>query len=134
MSGHIVRKFLVILIFIAPVCSFTGCKKQPKCGCDGDIVLTLDKEPAKVYFNEGGTNITFTRLADPTATFYFCNPGQMFPKLADSKTGDILLVSGTGFWECNYVYQSSNYSYQPYYKVYMLQATDLTVNLYGKKK
>jgi hypothetical protein len=114
--------------------SYSGCKKQPKCGCNGDIVLTLNNDPAKVFFNEGGTNITFTRLADPTATFYFCNPGQMFPKLAESKTGDILLVSGTAFWECNYVYQSSNYTYQPYYKVYMLQATDLVVNLYGKKK
>jgi hypothetical protein len=56
----------------------------------------------------------------------------MYSKLADYKSGDILLVSGYVYWECNYVYQSSNYQYQSYYKVYMVEVTDVYKNLYGK--
>ena len=58
----------------------------------------------------------------------------MFPKLTDAKSGDILQVSGHVYWDCNYVYQSSNSSYSSYYKVYNVQATDLSLNLYGKDK
>ena len=132
MRGSIIRKFLVVLIFFAPVVSYTGCKKQAKCGCDGDALFTLTNNQAKVYFNDTGTNITFTLLTDPYSTYNFCNPGAMWPKFTDYKSGDVLLVSGRVFWECNYVYQSSNTSYQSYYKVYMVQVTDVTVNLYGK--
>jgi hypothetical protein len=57
----------------------------------------------------------------------------MFPKLADYKSGDVLQVSGQVFWECNYLYQSSNSSYSSYYKVYDIKVTDVTVDLYGKK-
>jgi hypothetical protein len=133
MRGQIIRKILVLLIILAPVFSYSGCKKQAKCGCDGDVLFTLNLAQAKVYYNETGTSITFTTLSDPYSTYNFCNPGEMFPKLKDYKSGDVLLVSGRAFWECNYLYQSSNYSYQTYYKVYMMQVTDVTVDLYGKK-
>jgi hypothetical protein len=133
MRGHIIRKILVLLIIVAPVFSYSGCKKQVKCGCGKDIIDTLTKVPATVYYNETGTNITFTTLYNPYATYNFCNPGEMFPKFADYKSGDVLQVSGYVYWECNYLYQTSNYSYQPYYKVYMIQVTDVTVDLYGKK-
>jgi hypothetical protein len=133
MLGHIIRKLLVAMIIIVPVFSYSGCKKQAKCGCDGDALFTLTKTQAKVYFNDTGTNITFSTLDDAYSTYNFCNPGAMFSKFADSKSGDILEVSGNVFWECNYLYQQSNYSYQTYYKVYMIQVTDVSVNLYGKK-
>jgi hypothetical protein len=133
MRGQIIRKILVVFIILAPAFSYSGCKKQAKCGCDGDVLFTLDLAQATVFFNETGSNITFTLLSDPYSTYNFCNPGEMFPKLKDYKSGDVLLVSGSAFWECNYLYQSSNYSYQTYYKVYMIQVTDLTVDLYGKK-
>ncbi|MEI6047648.1 MAG: hypothetical protein WCS03_02030 [Bacteroidota bacterium] len=133
MRGHIIRKFLVVLIIIAPVFSYSGCKKQAKCGCDGDTLYTLTNAQATVYYNETKTSITFTTLTDPYSTYNFCNPGEMAPKFDDYKSGDVLLVSGHVFWECNYLYQSSNYSYQTYYKVYMIQVTDVTVDLYGKK-
>jgi hypothetical protein len=135
MRVHIIRKLFVALIIIAPIVSYTGCKKQAKCGCDGDILFNLTKAPATVYYNETGTSIYFQPLSEPYSTYNFCNPGEMFPKFADFKSGDVLLVSGSAYWECNYLYQSSNSSYQSqsYYKVYMIQVTDVSVDLYGKK-
>lgn len=132
MLGKIIRKILVVLIIIAPVVSYSGCKKQAKCGCGNDVIRTLEDAPANVFFNESKTNITFSLASDPFATFIFCNPSEMLPKLQDYKSGDRLLISGQAFWECNYVYQSSNYSYSSQYQVYMVQVTDVFLNLYGK--
>ena len=133
MRSQIIRKILVVFIILAPAFSYSGCKKQAKCGCDGDVLFTLDKSEATVFYNDTGTSITFTLTSDPYSTYNFCNPGEMFPKLKDYKSGDVLQVSGHAYWECNYLYQSSNYSYQTYYKVYMIQVTDVSVDLYGKK-
>ncbi len=133
MKIYIIRKILVFAIIIAPLAISSDCQKQAKCGCEGDVLFSFEKEPATVYYNETGTNITFTTLNNPYSTYNFCNPGEMFPKFKDYKSGDVLLVSGTCFWECNYLYQSSNYSYTSYYKVYMIKVSDVTVNLYGKK-
>jgi hypothetical protein len=132
MRGQIIRKILVVLIMLAPVFSYTGCKKQAKCGCDGDVLFSLTQVQAYVYWTSAAS-ITCMTMSDPYSTYNFCNPGEMFPKLKDYKSGDLLLVSGQAFWECNYLYQSSNYSYGSYYKVYMLQVSDVTVDLYGKK-
>ena len=117
---------------LAPVLSYTGCKKQAKCGCDGDVLFSLTKVQAYVYWTSAAS-ITCVSMSDPYSTYNFCNPGEMFPKLKDYKSGDLLLVSGQAFWECNYLYQSSNYSYGSYYKVYMIQVSDVSVDLYGKK-
>jgi hypothetical protein len=133
MRGPIIRKILVILIVFAPVISYPGCKKQAKCGCGNDVLFTLTNRQARVSFNESGSSIAFSTLDDPYSTYNFCNPGEMFPKFTDFKSGDILLVSGHVYWDCNYVYQQSNYSYQSYYKVYQIQVTDVRADLYGKK-
>lgn len=133
MLGKIIRKVLVVLIIIAPVVSYSGCKKQAKCGCGNDIQLTLEDAPANVFW-VSEANITFTLAGDPYSSFIFCNPSEMFPKLQDYKSGDRLLISGQAFWECNWVYQQSNYSYgsSSLYKVYVVQVTDVYVDLYGK--
>jgi len=133
MRGAIIRRIFVVLIMIAPLISYSGCKKQARCGCGKDVLFTLDTRQARVYYNETKTSITFSLLDDPYSTYNFCNPGEMSSKFDDYASGDILLVSGEVFWECNYLYQSSNYSYQTYYKVYMCQVSDVTVDLYGKK-
>jgi hypothetical protein len=133
MRINILRKILVIVIIITPVISYSGCKKQAKCGCGKDVLFTLTNAQAYVYFNETGTNISFQTIGDVYSTYYFCNPSEMFPKLADSKSGDILLVSGHAYWDCNYVSQASNSSYQSYYKIYNVQVTDLSSSQYGKK-
>lgn len=51
------RKLLVVAIILAPVFSYEGCKKQAKCGCDGDVLFTLTDMQAYVYFNETGSSI-----------------------------------------------------------------------------
>jgi len=133
MRGYLIRKILLVLIIIVPVFSSTDCKKQPKCGCDGDQLFTLTKTQAVVYFTPDGSTITFRTLNDSYSTYNICNPGEMFPGLAESNSGDILLVSGSVFWDCTYLYQSSNSSYQNPYKVYSVQGSEITSDLYGKK-
>ena len=133
MIGNTLRKLLVALIIIAPVITSTDCKKQAKCGCGKDVLFTLTSSSAYVFFNETGTSIYFQSLGDQFSTYYFCNPSEMFPSLKDSKSGDILKVSGYVYWDCNYVSQSSNSSYQSMYKIYNVQVTELSLDLYGKK-
>jgi len=133
MRRYIIRKSLLLLIIILPVFSSTDCKKQPKCGCDGDMLFTLSKAQAVVYFTEDGTTITFQTLSDSYSTYNICNPSEMFAGLSESKSGDILLVSGSVFWDCTYLYQTSNSSYQNPYKVYSVQGTEIMSDLYGKK-
>jgi hypothetical protein len=133
MRVHILRKILIAFIFFTPVISYSGCKKQAKCGCNGDVLFSLSAKPSNVYFNETGTNIQFVPLDETYAQYTFCNPSEMFQKLSKYKSGDILQVSGQAFWDCNYLYQSSNYQYQTSGKVYNVVGTDVSVNLYGKK-
>ena len=133
MRGNTIRKILVALIIIAPVMTNTDCKKQPKCGCGKDILFTLTGASANVMFTVSGEPIICMTVGDPYSYYTFCNPTEMFSKLGDAKTGDILLVSGPVYWNCAYVYQSSNSSYQSLYKQYDIQVTDLTLDLYGKK-
>ena len=130
---RLIRKILVILIIIVPVVSTSDCKKQAKCGCDGDVLFSLASEPARVIYNTDGSSIHFTAVSNPYATYYFCNPGEMFPKLAESKSGDILLVSGHAYWNCNYLMNSGNSYYSMYYKAYEIFVTDVYSDLYGKK-
>ena len=135
MRLHCIRKILVVLIIIMPVISDSACKKQAKCGCGKDVLFTLTKEPSLVYFNATGSYITFQVYGNTYDTYNFCNPGEMFPKFTTFKTGDLLLVSGLAYWDCNYLYQNSNSnsSYQSYYKVYVVQVTDVEKSPFGKK-
>ncbi len=133
--NNITRKILVALIIILPLFSYQGCKKQAKCGCGKDILFSLTDEPitfAEIKYNEDGTTAYFQ---DGLSTYYFCNPGEMFPVYSEFNPLDQLLISGDVFWECNYLYSASNYSYgyASYYKVYNIQVTSLKAYLYGKK-
>jgi len=132
MIVKIFRRLLIAIIILLPLMMDMGCKKQARCGCGKDILFDLTKEQAKVYFNEDYTTAQFSPVNNSYATYYFCNPGEMKSKLADFKSGDLLQVSGHVYWECNYLYQASSYTYQMYYKVYMIQVTDISTNLYGK--
>jgi hypothetical protein len=133
MTGNTLRKFLVALIIIAPVFSYSGCKKQAKCGCGKDVLFDLTLSSSNIYYTDGAT-ISAMTVGDLYSTYIFCNPSEMFPKLANSKSGDVLQVSGHVYWDCNYVYQTSNSSYQSPYKTYDVEVTDLTSDLYGKNK
>ena len=121
------------MILAVSLLSFPDCKKQPRCGCNGDSVITLTNEQVYVYFDQLGGPLEFIRMADPSSIFYFCNPSEMAPKMANSKNGDILLVTCTAFWDCNYAYQSSNYYYNTQ-RYYTAHVTNIYANLYGKDK
>ena len=133
MRGNTLRRILVALIIITPIFSYTGCKKQAKCGCGKDVLRTINTTSAYIYWSTPAS-ISFQIVGDAYSTYTFCNPTEMFPNLANAKSGDILLVSGHVYWDCNYVYQSSNSSYRSPYYVYNVQVTGLILDLYGKKK
>jgi hypothetical protein len=132
--GNLLRKILVILIIVLPAISYSGCKKQKKCGCGKDVLFSFTNEPCYVYFNETGTIITLQTVNDMYSQYTFCNPVEIFPKLEKYKSGDQLMVSGNVYWDCNYVWQSSNQSYQTsMYKVYNIAVTNVYLDMYGKK-
>jgi hypothetical protein len=133
MIRKILLKICVVLIIVIPAISYSGCKKQKKCGCGNDVIETLKSEPANIYFNPSGTNISFTLASSPMDSYIFCNPSEIFPMLAEYKSGDQLLVSGYTYWDCSYVYQAGNSSYTSPYKVFVVQGTDVYIDLYGKK-
>jgi hypothetical protein len=133
MRVNIIRKIIVILIIFIPVLSDSGCKKQPKCGCGKDVLYSLTSQPANIYWTSS-SSISFSIVGDMYSQYTLCNPSEMYPNLKDAKSGDILLVSGHVYWDCNYVMQSSNSSYQNPYKIYNCQVTDMTLDLYGKGK
>ena len=136
MKNYFFRKALIALIIITPAISYQGCKKQAKCGCGKDILFSLTDEPlsyTSLVYNTDGTNAYF-QGDNGLSTYYFCNPSEIFAKYKKLGAGSPLLISGDVFWECNYLYQSSNYSYgyASYYKVYNIQVKELKTYLYGK--
>ncbi len=133
MKRNILSKILVILIMTAPAVSYSGCKKQAKCGCGKDVLFTLTNAASNVYFSDQSGSITFTTRDDPYSQYNFCNPSEMRSKLADYQTGDELLVSGHVYWNCAYLNQTSNSSYGSPYKIYDVEVTDVYMDLYGKK-
>ncbi|MFO7574339.1 MAG: hypothetical protein R6W67_04215 [Bacteroidales bacterium] len=131
----IIRKLLVIAVILMPVAGYSGCKKQPRCGCGKDVILTLTKEPVNMYFSIEDKTVRFTPVMNPYATYHFCNPSDWITYLADFTSPALLLVSGDAFYECNYLYNSSNYMYyQPSYRVYQIEVSAIEEDLYGKKK
>ena len=132
--GNLVRKIFIILLIAIPAFTFTDCKKQKKCGCGKDVLFSLTESPCNVFYNETGTIIYLQAVGDPYSTYSFCNPVEMYPKIKDYTSGEELLVSGHVYWDCNYVWQSSNNSYQTsMYKQYNIQVTDAYLDMYGKK-
>lgn len=122
-----------ILSVIALSVLIGSCKKQDRCGCDEDIIDELFGSPVYIYYDSINMSARFTPLSNTMATYYFCNPTEMMPKLKKYDNGAVLLVDGLVYWECNYMYQASNnYSYMSYYKSYMITVTDLYENMYGK--
>jgi hypothetical protein len=134
-----IRKLLVVLIILLPAISYTGCKKQAKCGCDGDILYSITDQifdHSAIYYNATGTTAYFQVSSGYYAdTYYFCNPSDMFATYNSIGSDDQVKLSGDLYWDCNYVSQAGNSgSYQSsYYKVYNIKVTKLESSLYGKK-
>ena len=135
MRVQILRKIIVVLIIIAPLLSYSGCKKQAKCGCDGDVLSSFVAELmdySSLIYSSDGKSAYFTIGYD---TYNFCNPTEMFETYKKFATGGQVMMWGDFYWNCAYSQQSSGSysSYQNYYKSYDIHVTKLDEQPYGKK-
>jgi hypothetical protein len=133
MRSNILGKIVLVLLILVPILVDPGCKKQPKCGCGKDVLYTLDSALVTIYYNEASRSAYFYPYTYTGATYYFCNPGKWIDTLKTMNTEEYLLLSGKVYYECNYLYNSGNYSYQiP--AVYQVDVTSIQEDNYGKKK
>jgi len=122
----------IVLIVTAGVILAGGCKKQHKCGCDGDALDTLKNIHVYISYEADNSTARFTPLRDPYSIYYFCNPSEWMSELTKFEQGEEILISGPFFYECNYLMSSSNsYSYN-YMKIYQIQVTNVAAYEYGK--
>lgn len=119
-------------LVIIPFAFNAGCKKQPKCGCDGDPLDTLNKAHVLVYYDADKKSAQCTGVNDPYSIFYFCNPSAVMGELTKYEQGAEILITGPFFYECNYLMNSSNSYYPSLYRIYQIQVTAVEPDLYGK--
>lgn len=132
MNIKILRKFIVIVIILAPIVAYQGCKKQPKCGCGKDVIFELTDRQVIVQYSETTKIAAFYPVPNTGATYYFCNPGAWIDSLKKLNTSDYLLLSGKAYYECNYLMNSGN-SYYQMPPVYQVDVTSIMEDNYGKK-
>jgi hypothetical protein len=131
MRSVILKKISVFLIIMMPLFAYQGCKKQPKCGCGKDVIFELVNSQALIQYNEETNTAIFYPLLSAGSTYYFCNPGKWMDTLKKLNTEQYLLISGKVYYECNYLYNSSNYYYQiP--PVYQVDVTSIIEDNYGR--
>ncbi len=126
-------KYLYKSIFIIIILASTmlgSCKKQVKCGCDGDKINSVAEMPVIIYYDAEAGSASFVLETNPMATYYFCNPGEMMPELINYEIGTKILVDCDIYYECNYMMQASN-SYVSYYQTYMADVSKVQSSLYG---
>ncbi len=120
------------VMVVALLLMATGCKKQPKCGCNGDALGTLSKMPVSIVYDAINKTARFSPANNPYEIYHFCNPSEWIGELSKFQQGDEVEVSGPFFYECNYLIQNSNSPYGSYWRIYQIQVTELAVNPYGK--
>ena len=130
---RLLRKALLIVILFAPLFINTDCKKQKRCGCRGDVLYTYSGKPSYVYLENESFTIWMKTVDNYYNTYTFCNPDEIMQQLEIFKYGEELSVSGNVYWDCNYVMQASNYTYQStLYQAYQIYVTDIYKDMYGK--
>lgn len=132
MIGKTIRKFLIAGVIIFVIFISTDCKKQIRCGCGKDVYQSLVNTSANIYFSPDKATIYFTLVGNPYGIYNFCNPTGMAPKLVDISYGDIMLVTGSVYYDCQSLSQQSNSVYQSIQRYYQIEVDDLTLDLYGK--
>jgi hypothetical protein len=120
------------LLLIAGVISSAGCKKQPKCGCDGDALDTLEQAHVYISYNAETKSAQFRPLWSSYDIYYFCNPSEFMDELVTFEQGAEILVTGEYFYECNYLMNAGNGGSYSYYKIYQIHVTDVAPYDYGK--
>lgn len=124
---------LGLVLAVAILVAMTaGCKKQPKCGCDGDALDSLNLEHVFISYDEVNKTARFSRIWDNYSIFYFCNPSQWISELSKFSQGEEILVSGEYFYECNYLMSSSNSYYYNYMRIYQIKVTAVLAHEWGK--
>jgi hypothetical protein len=131
MKSNIFRKILIVLIIIAPVIFDIGCKKQKRCGCGKDVVMEITDGQVYVSYLESSKTIMFQSIVSSGSTYYICNPGDWIDFVKKFPQGQLLLVSGKAYYDCQYMMNSSNYGYYipPTYQV---QVSNLREDKYSK--
>lgn len=132
MKFNIFIKSFLILIFLIPLITDQGCKKQPKCGCGNDVIATLNESSVYISYDTVARSAMFYPVITTGSTYYFCNPGRWIDTLKTLNTKQSLLISGKVYYECTYIMNSSNYGYYiP--PVYQVEVTGIKEDNYGKK-
>ncbi len=126
-----VIKILFSLIVLLVIFT-SSCKKQAKCGCDGDIINEALGFPVYVYFDTTSNSARLRPVSNSLSTYYLCNPSDYMDFLKKFDNGAYLLVDGHIYWECNYLMRASNNPYYQTYRTYMIYVTDMYEDLYGK--
>ena len=124
-------KAALITVILSTI--FIGsCKKQAKCGCDGDeLGEGFIGVPVYITYNEEDNWAEFSVEASMYSRYYFCNPTSMMPELTKYESGTRVLITCKLFWECNYMMQSSNSYYGSLYKAYMVEVEKIESAIYG---
>jgi hypothetical protein len=133
MIGKTIRKSCIALIILAAVFISTDCNKQVRCGCGKDIYLSFPGVPVYIYFSADKAVITASLVGQQYVVYNFCNPTEMAAKLVDAQYGDIMLLTGDVYYDCQSVYQQSNSGYQGLVQYYQVQVSELVLDMYGKK-
>lgn len=120
------------LLLIAGVISSAGCKKQPKCGCDGDALDTLKLAHVYISYDAENKSAQFIPLWSNYDIYYFCNPSDFMDELKTFEQGAEILVSGAYFYECNYLMNAGNGGSYSMYRIFQVQITDVAPYDYGK--
>ncbi|MCU0461166.1 MAG: hypothetical protein MUF36_04010 [Bacteroidales bacterium] len=132
MKSYTTGKILVVLSILAAMIFYNSCDKQEKCGCDGDILFSVDSlvlDYSSFYILSEGGSISFQLGYD---TYVFCNPVQMYQEYLKIDQGTRIILYGDVYWDCNYITQSSQSSYYNYYKYYNIDVTRMKPLDYGK--
>lgn len=124
----------IALVFItaAGILLTGSCKKQHKCGCDGDALDTLRSVHVYISYDEVNKTARFSPIWDSYSIYYFCNPSEWISELSKFSQGEEILVSGPYFYECNYLMNSSNSYGYSYMRIYQAQITGVAAYDYGK--
>lgn len=121
--------FISIIISTAFIGS---CKKQPKCGCDGDIIRTMTKESVYIYYDEEFNTAGFSWDGNSYARYYFCNPATMMSELKKFEQNERVLITCDLYYDCNYLMQAGNNSYYSYmYQAYAADVKEIESAIYG---
>jgi len=132
MRLYIFRKIVIALIILIPAVSYSGCKKQPKCGCEGDMLFSIDQlfDYSTIQYYDS----TSARFNIGYDSYIFCNPSAMYNAYKDLEGQNQIILTGDVYWNCSYLMNSSgSSSYYSYYKIYDINVTGMTSHLYGKK-